>query len=257
MQLSDLRKRKGYSLAELFMGVIMLFVFKEGSRNAFNNDRKESSFRKNYERVFKLKLPSTDAVEGLYRVLDNKELENLKSLLIKGLIERKVFHKFRFKGKKYFISIDGTGVATYKSNYCGECTSKTSKNGVTNYFHNVLEAKLVTSNDMSVSIATEWIQNENGKEYDKQDYELKAFKRLAIKLKKMNPRLPLVILADGLYANQTFFKICKDNGWEFIATFKDGNLSSVHEEIRLLPVKFPALGAKIKINNPSCYLVGL
>ena len=235
MHLCDPRKRKDYSLAELVMGGIMLFVFKEGSRNAFDNDRKEMVFRKNYQRAFKLRLPSTDAVEGLFRLLGKQELEKLKSLLIKELIERKVFHKFRFMGKRYFISIDGTGVSTYKSNYCGECTSKTSKNGVTTYFHNVLEAKLVTSNDMSISIATEWIRNENGKEYDKQDCELKAFKRLAVKLKKMYPRLPLVILADGLYANQTFFKICKDNGWEFIVTFKDGNLPSVHQEIALLP----------------------
>jgi len=235
MQLCDPRKRKDYSLAELVMGGVMLFVFKEGSRNAFDNDRKETIFRKNYQRAFKLRLPSTDATEDLFRVLEEGELERLKTLLIKELVERKVFHKFRFMGKRYFISIDGTGVSTYKTDYCGECTSKTSKNGVTTYFHNVLEAKLVTSNDMSVSIATEWIQNENRKQYDKQDCELKAFRRLAVKLKKMYPRLPLVILADGLYANQTFFKICKDNGWEFIVTFKDGNLPSVHQEIALLP----------------------
>ncbi|MCF6356509.1 MAG: transposase [Draconibacterium sp.] len=235
MQLCDPRKRKDYSLAELVMGGIMLFVFKEGSRNSFDNDRKETVFRKNNQRAFKLRLPSTDAIEDLFRLLDKQELETLKTLLIKELIERKVFHKFRFMSKRYFISIDGTGVSTYKYDYCGECTSKTSRNDVTTYFHNVLEAKLVTSNDMSVSIATEWIQNENGKEYDKQDCELKAFRRLAVKLKKMYPWLPLVILADGLYANQTFFKICKDNGWEFIVTFKDGNLPSVHQEIALLP----------------------
>ena len=234
-QLNDPRKRKEYSLTELVMGGIMLFVFKEVSSNSFDNDRKESVFKKNYERVFKLKLPSTDAIEDLYRLLDQQELESLKTLLIKELIERKVFYRFRFMSKKYFVSIDGTGVATYKSNYCGECTSKTSKNDVTNYFHNVLEAKIVTSNDMSVSIATEWIRNEDGKEYNKQDCELNAFKRIAKKLKKMYPRLPLVILADGLYANQTFFKICKENGWEFIVTFKEGNLPSVHEEINLLP----------------------
>ena len=78
MQLTDPRKRKEYSLAELVMGGIMLFVFKEGSRNAFDNDRKESRFRKNYKRVFKLRLPSSDAIEDLYRILDNRELENLK-----------------------------------------------------------------------------------------------------------------------------------------------------------------------------------
>lgn len=235
MGLNDPRKRKEYSLAELVVGGIMLFVFKEGSRNAFDNDRRDSRFRKNYQRAFNLRLPGMDAVEDLYRLLDEHELENLKHLLIQTLIEKKMFYKFRFMGKRYFVAIDGTGVASYGTNYCGQCTSKTSKNGKTNYFHNVLEAKLVTHNGMSVSVATEWVRNENGKEYDKQDCELNAFKRLAVKLKKMYPRLPLVILADGLYANQSFFSICKDNGWKFIVTFKDGSLPSVHQEMELLP----------------------
>jgi hypothetical protein len=37
MGLNNPRKRKEYSLAELVVGGIMLFVFKEGSRNAFDN----------------------------------------------------------------------------------------------------------------------------------------------------------------------------------------------------------------------------
>jgi hypothetical protein len=56
--LVDPRKRKEYTLAELVMGGIMLFVFKEGSRNAFDNDRKESVFRRNYQRAFQMQLPS-------------------------------------------------------------------------------------------------------------------------------------------------------------------------------------------------------
>jgi hypothetical protein len=213
MGLNDPRKRKDYSLAELVVGGIMLFVFKEGSRIAFDNDRREAMFRKNYQRAFKLRLPGMDAVEDLYRLLDESELERLKHLLVRTLIEKKVFYKFRFTGKKYFVAIDGTGVASYQTDYCGECTSKTSKNGTTTYFYNVLEAKLAAHSGMSVSIATEWVRNENSKEYDKQDCELNTFKRLAEKLKKVYPRLPLVILADGLYANQIFFRICKDNGW--------------------------------------------
>ena len=233
--LHDPRKHREYQIAELVMGGIMLFTFKSGSRNAFDNDRKESNFCKNYYRCFKMRLPSTDAVEDLYRALDMSELEQIKTVLVKELLERKVFYRFRFLSKKYLISIDGTGVASYDNDYCGECTHKTSKNGVTTYFHNVLEAKLVTHNDMAFSIATEWIRNAPGKEYNKQDCELKAFKRLAAKIKKAYPRMPIVILADGLYANQSFFKICQDNGWDFIVTFKEGNLPSVHQELNLLP----------------------
>jgi hypothetical protein len=39
------------------------------------------------------------------------------------------------------------------------------------YFHSVLEARLVTPNGFSISIATEWIENPEGGEYDKQDCE--------------------------------------------------------------------------------------
>lgn len=154
--LVDPRERKEYTLSELVMGGIMLFVLKEGSRNAFDNDRKESVFRRNYQRAFQLQLPSMDAVEDLYRLLGDGELEKLKTVLVKELIVKKVSQRFRFLGKRYFISIDGTGVASYESNYCGECTSKTSsKTGKTTYFHYVLEAKLVTTNGMSVSLLSE------------------------------------------------------------------------------------------------------
>ena len=40
-------------------------------------------------------------------------------------------------------------------------------------------------------------------------------------------RLNICIVADGLYPNQTFFQICRDHGWSWIVTFKDGNLPSI------------------------------
>jgi hypothetical protein len=96
-----------------------------------------------------------------------------------------------------------------------------------------LEAKLVCSNGFSVSLATEWIENPEG-DFDKQDCEQKAFKRLAGKLKKIFPRLPICIAADGLYPTRPFFDICRKNGWCFIVTFKDGNLPSVWKEVHAL-----------------------
>ena len=98
----------------------------------------------------------------------------------------------------------------------------------------VLEAKLVCSNGFSISMATEWILNPEDGDYDKQDCELKAFLRLAEKIKKQYPRLPILMLADGLYPNNTGFGICKKYNWSFIFTFKDGNLKSVWEEVNLL-----------------------
>jgi hypothetical protein len=51
-----------------------------------------------------------------------------------------------------------------------QCLHRTSKKGKTTYFHSVLEARLITPNGFSVSIATEWIENPESGEYDKQDW---------------------------------------------------------------------------------------
>ncbi len=105
--------------------------------------------------------------------------------------------------------------------------------GNTSWFHNVLEARLVTPNGFSISIATEWIENSDF-EYEKQDCELKAFIRLSEKIKKIFPRLSICIVVDGLYANKALFDRCEQMNWPYIVAFKKGNLRSVWTEVKSL-----------------------
>ena len=232
--MSDHLGRSEYELAELAMASVAMFLFKEGSRNAFNSDRKEANFKKNYRRLFGMRLPRMDTVGDVFRELRGKELEGLKASLVAGLIEKRVFHKFKFLGRSSSVAADATGIASFGERHCPNCLTQT-KNGKTIYFHAVLEAKLVTSNGFSISLASEWVASEPERDYDKQGFEMKAFVRLSAKLKKHFPRLPITITADGLYPNKTFFDVCGKNQWGFVVTFKDGNLPSVWEEIRLLP----------------------
>jgi len=53
-------------------------------------------------------------------------------------------------------------------------------------------------------------------------------------MKKQFPRLPICILADGLYPNKTVFDICRKNQWGFIITLKDGCLKTFQDEVGLL-----------------------
>jgi hypothetical protein len=211
-----------------------MFLFKSGSRNNYDNFRKTGKFTKNFKKVFGLELPSMDAVADVIKEMPETELEDLKTEMVKTLLEKKVFHKMRFQGK-FLVAIDGTGIATYKEKHCDDCLYTESKNGVKTYYHKVLEAKIVTQNNFSISIGTVWIDNEdtnNGK-YDKQGCETKAFKKLAEKLKKVFPRLPICMCADGLYPNKSFFDICQNNNWDYMVTLKDGNLKGLWKKIRL------------------------
>lgn len=229
--LPDPRLRKDYRIEEIFMSGIGLFLFKEGSRNAFNADRNENVFQENYKKLFGMRLPHLDTTEDVFRLSNESYLEQIKVSIISGLIRGKKLNHGKFKGY-YIVAIDGTGIASYDSRHCDCSLQKTSKNGITSYFHNVLEAKLLTPSGLSISIATEWISNEGKTEFQKQDCEREAFKRLAKKIKNYYPRLPIAIVADGLYPWDGFFEICNKNNWKYIVVLKDGSLKSLQEEIR-------------------------
>src|SRR3990172_51278 len=158
-QIEDCRKKGDYELAELITASIALYLFKKGSRNALNNERQHKKFEKNYRRIFKFRLPHMDTVDKVMRQLDESHLESLKTELVKVLVRKKVFSKYRFLCNYYKVAIDGTHMMTVQEGHCDSCLHRTSKTGKVTYFHNVLEAKLVCDNGFAISMATEWIEN--------------------------------------------------------------------------------------------------
>jgi len=227
-------KASDYELAAHLTACLALFLFKLGSRNQWNQKRKKLQFQSNYEKLFGFAMPHGDSMNAVIDRLDEGQVEWLKQQMVRTLLERKVFRSSRYRGKWYRIAIDGSGVVSFDHQHCEQCLHKTSKKGKTTWSHQVLDARLVTPNGFSVSIATVWIENPDGKEYDKQDCERKAFQRLAAKLHKAFPRLPIQILADGLYPYEGFFQTCRDYGWEFTTTFKTGNLPTIWREVEAL-----------------------
>jgi hypothetical protein len=121
----------------------------------------------------------------------------------------------------------------FRQPHCDHCLTRTTSDGRILYFHYVLEAKLVTSEGYAFSLATEFIENMDPKA-DKQDCELKAFVRLAEKIKGRFPQMPLILLGDALYANGPVFDRCRENGWHFIFTFKSGSLPALFAEYQTL-----------------------
>jgi hypothetical protein len=265
--LTDPRTGIQYSIEELLMASIVLFLLNCDSRNDFNNKSRDQQFRQNYYRMFRLELPQMDAVNDLFEKLLVKEMETLRCHLIASLIEKRVFHKNRFFGNYFYIAIDATGVYNWGNSPIedirknalkkefGKNKNKTKEKekeeeeekenqSVTeteavkvNYSNQVFEAVMIFDNGMSIPLMSEWIAND-GEAYVKQDCELKAFKRLAVRLKDYFSRLNICFLADGLYSNVSMFDICRDYDWKFITVFKDGNLSSVWQEVNsLLPLK--------------------
>ena len=96
------------------------------------------------------------------------------------------------------------------------------------YYHRVLEVKLVSPQGLSFSVASEFIANTDG--HQKQDCELKAFYRLAPRLKAMFPQLKITLLGDGIYSNGPVLALCRELKWHFIFVLQDDSLKTLWQD---------------------------
>jgi len=183
-------------------------------------------------------LPHYDTINNFLCGLRPEELEKIRDYMIKQLFKKRSLEDYRLQNQYWCIAVDATGLFHFKEKHCEHCLKKEHKNKETGkverteYYHNVLEAKLIVG-DMILSIATEFIENED-ESVEKQDCEIKAFKRLTAKLNKKYPRLPICIIGDSLYAVEPIFKICDDYKWKFLIRFKEGRIKSVAYEFAKL-----------------------
>ncbi len=176
-------------------------------------------------------IPHYDTINDIFEELDIEELRRIQKYMVNRLIRSKMFDKYRYKGKYFQIVIDGTGLATFKERHCPNCLKRTYNKGQDDeysiYYHYVLEAKLVVG-DIVISIDTEFVENEK-ENVEKQDCEIRAFYRMAERIKKEYPKLPIIISGDALYACEPVMEVCRNNKWEYILRFKKDRLKALGE----------------------------
>jgi len=214
-----------------------------GSRRHFEEERRKGNTKENLERLIDElweQTATTWAVDYLFRGMDPAGLSDLRTGMVRSLINARRLEDFRFDGE-YRIAVDGTELHRFKGRHhphCQHCLKQTHTNGVTDHFHSVLEAKLVTEEGLALSLVSEFIEN-GGEEYDKQDCELKSFYRMAPELKRQFPRLPICLLLDSLYANETLLDICLKNSWSFYVAFKEGSIPNLYRQMLETMAKHP------------------
>jgi len=225
-----------YPLPSLLFAGTLMYLLRLGSRRQINFDLRHNE---NVEEKFRSlwgtdEAPHGDTLNYAFQNIAVGEIQEVLCRLVETLIRKKVLDRWRLLGRYFRIAIDGTGELTFSERHCENCLTKKFKSGKVLYYHPVLEAKLVTPNGFAFSLMTEFIENpEDLAEGDKQDCEFKAFKRLAKRLKKRFPRLPICLLLDGLFANGPSMTICEKNRWKYIIVLKDGDLKNLHRSFEV------------------------
>lgn len=173
-------------------------------------------------------LPYWETIQDVFMNIKIEELREIQKYIVKALIRSKMFDKYRYNGA-FQLLFDGTGLSNHDYNLNGNCLERKHKNGKASYYKYVLECKLVVGN-MVISVDSEFIENETMlTDKQKQDCEIKAFKRLIKRIKLNYPKYKFIITGDGLYGASTIIKECMECNWNYIFNLKPERLKLVNE----------------------------
>ncbi len=139
------------------------------------------------EEAFSDEVPFWETINKYLERLDPGELQNVVCQLVYRLVRIRAFADARIRNKYWQVIVDGTQIHSsckkldVKSLY--RVHNKGTDREYTEYYYYILEAKIVLHPDIIVSIMTEFVENTDGKEAEKQDCELKACYRLMERFK--------------------------------------------------------------------------
>lgn len=222
---------------------LLLFGLGLGSRRSADNDLRdtECAILHNLNLLAgtqQQSLPVTKTLDHFIGHVGSSAFCHLLHQHTQRLVRMKALDDFRYQGD-FVVAVDGTGFLSFAHHHCDRCLTQKHASGTVSYLHPVLEAKLLTSTGLALSLATEFIENPPGRtptdyQEQKQDCELKAFDRLAASLKKSFPQLRLCLSLDSLYGCGRAFDLCQKNDWHFVVTFKEGRTPELWQEFQAL-----------------------
>jgi len=245
-------KKTKHRLTLLMLYGILMFVFQMSSRREANRDMTNPQIEENLRMIFPelIDIPHAVTLFRLLKRIDVNQIEDALIEMIKRLIKKKKFRRYLINNC-YPIAIDGTQKMPFNTLWCPELLERKLRNGASDdadvekedkhqYYVYVLEANLSFKNGMVIPLLSEFLEFEQGDiENNKQDCEQRAFSRLAERLKAHFPRLPILLLLDGLYANGPIMELCNSYSWQFMIVLKEDSLPTVWEEfnslLKLLP----------------------
>lgn len=231
--------------ALLLLGVLM-FLTHAGSRNHFNDNLRDArEMARTLARMLGCELdalPHLDTLEKVLRRLSPESLDGLLPRMIRRLIRMKALDSWRVGGR-FLLAVDGTGMYSFRKRHCAHCIEARHSSGTVTYSHSVLVAFLVNTEGYALPVGYEWVENP-GTHYEKQDCEIKAFRRLEPKLKRAFPQTAFWLLLDALYADQGVLRSCLANAWNCAITFLPSDMPALWAEAQRLLALSPGQRAE-------------
>ena len=231
-QLDDPREDPRYLLREVLSLGVVMFACRIRSLRGLDRVSDDARFRDNwcvFSRAHNDTVVCSHQMTNVLAAMDPDELAALLPRCIRTLQRQKQLQDALLLGHWMVIS-DGTGIFSSSTYHCERCLTQTHQDGSKTYLHNVLEMKLISWNGLALSLMHEMQLNPEQGQYNKQDCESKAFKRLLPRLKDAFPQQRMVHLLDSAYCNGPTFTRLQAVHHKFICCFKPGSIPTLYQE---------------------------
>jgi hypothetical protein len=233
-----------HKLTVLLLYGLLMFVFQFASRRAVNRELTRPQFEANLRLLFpELEtLPHADTLYRLLAKIDVSAIEAAHVAVVQRLIRGKRFRRY-LVNNCYPIAIDGSQKLARAVCFDEPLLARTHGEGEqahTQFYVYVLEASLAFRDGLVIPLLSELLDHALGDtDNNKQDCERRACQRLTERLKTYFPRLPILLLLDGLYANGPLMRRCAAYHWQFMIVLRDNTLSTVWQEFHALQALTP------------------
>jgi hypothetical protein len=220
-----------YSPAHICWEVLLTFLCRKGSRNAFDESRNSGGLPaalgslcgQGADRV-----TCGDNAARFFKRLAPEHLEFILLAIVVRLFEARVFDGSRILGVWHAVVLDGS-----VREKCRKGFGDGGKASGGARYRYVLQASVLL-HGRAIPLMHEHVDVADPVA-EKEDCEINAAKRLLPRLKAAFPHMQFVILGDALYACRPLAAECRRHGWRFCFTFKEGRTPEVwREAIRLM-----------------------
>lgn len=216
----------------LLFYALVCFLFQYRSRREANREATGPTLAATFRQVFPEidSIPHFDTVERFLETIPEATWDSILHERIQHLLAQPKVRQFLVE-QAWVVAVDGSQKFARHQPWDPKALRQKFSESDTRYRVYILEAVLVSPNGLTLPLISEFCENaEDDSEDTKQDSELKAFRRLAKRLKEWFPRRRLLIVLDGLYPSGPVFQLCRAYHWDYMIILPAECLKTVWED---------------------------
>lgn len=209
-------KNQQYQMIDAALSAFSVFFTQTPSFLAYQRAMALNKGKHNVQSLFGVhQIPSDNQIRKLLDPVDPTYIFPLFHQIFQVLEQGKYLSSFRHYQDNLLLALDGTEYFSSDKIHCPNCSSRTFKNGRTQYFHAVLTPVIVCPGQSKViPLIPEFIAPQDG--HQKQDCENAAAKRWIEKYGSQYAQHKITVLGDDLYSRQPLCELLLQQQLNFI-----------------------------------------